>query len=61
MTTMHFTEKMTATPEQFIAALTDCGRDTFAAGIRAVRDAEILAAFRSLRWQGGCHDDRRVR
>jgi hypothetical protein len=37
------------------------GRDTFAAGIRAVRDAEILAAFRSLRWQGGCHDDRRVR
>jgi hypothetical protein len=25
MTTMHFTEKMTATPEQFIAALTDFG------------------------------------
>ena len=26
MTTMHFTEKMTATPEQFIAALTDFGK-----------------------------------
>ena len=26
MTTMHFTEKMTATPEQFVAALTDFGK-----------------------------------